>query len=242
MSVETAVSKIRGQAGTEVTLLILHQGAQDPADVIITRERIEVTSLNMEIKDVEGVKIAVVKLSRFAEDTKGAFDHAVDVMLQNGVKGIVLDLRSNPGGYLETAVTTAAYWVDAGNVVVQERLYTGEVTELKADSWPRLKGIKTVVLVNGGSASASEIVAGALQDYSLATLVGEKTYGKGSVQELTELKDDSTLKITVAEWLTPNGRSIDKNGLEPDQRVELTLEDFQNGRDPQLDKALELLK
>jgi carboxyl-terminal processing protease len=105
-----------------------------------------------------------------------------------------------------------------------------------------LKGIKTIILVNGGSASASEIVAGALQDYGLATLVGEKTFGKGSVQELSEMKDDSTIKITVAKWFTPNDRSIDKNGLEPDVKVELKREDVQAGKDPQMDKAMELLK
>lgn len=242
MTVEQGVSKIRGQAGTEIKLSILHEGSSTPQDIRITRAHIEVKSMKFEIKEIDGQKIAVIKLSRFGEDTQGLLNHAVDVILQSGVKGIVLDMRSNPGGYLETAVTTASNWVDTDQIVLKERSYDGQTTEYVSESWPRLKGIKTIVLVNGGSASASEIVAGALQDYGLATLVGEKTFGKGSVQELTEMKDDSTLKITTAKWFTPNDRSIDKNGLEPDVKVELTREDVQANRDPQMDKALELLK
>jgi carboxyl-terminal processing protease len=242
MTVDQAVSKIRGEANTEVKLTIVHEGGNTPQEVKITRAHIEVKSLKFEIKEVDGKKIAIIKLSRFGEDTQGLLNHAVDVVLQSGVKGVVLDLRSNPGGYLETAVTTAANWVDTDQVVLKERSYNGETTEYLSESWPRLKGIKTIVLVNGGSASASEIVAGALQDHGWATLVGEKTFGKGSVQELTEMKDDSTLKITTAKWFTPNDRSIDKNGLEPDVKVDLTREDVQAGRDPQMDKALELLK
>lgn len=242
MTVDQAVSKIRGEANTEVKLTILHQGGTTPQELNIKRAHIEVKSMKFEIKEVDGKKIAVIKLSRFGEDTQGLFNHAVDVILQSGVKGIVLDIRSNPGGYLETAVTTAANWVDTDQAVVKERSFDGEVKVYNSESWPRLKGIKTIVLVNDGSASASEIVAGALQDYGAAQLVGEKTFGKGSVQELSEMKDDSTIKITTAKWFTPNDRSIDKNGLEPDVKVELTREDVQAGRDPQMDKALELLK
>jgi carboxyl-terminal processing protease len=242
MTVDTAVSKIRGKAGTTVKLSIIHDGQRQPTDLEITRARIEVKSLKFEIKEVDGKNIAIIKLSRFGDDTKGLFDHAVDVMLQRGVKGIILDLRSNPGGYLDTAVSTASNWVDTDKIVLKERSFNGESKEYVSESWPRLKGIKTIVLVNGGSASASEIVAGALQDYDLATLVGEKTFGKGSVQELSSLKDGSTIKVTIAKWFTPNDRSIDKNGLEPDIKVELTPEDAQAKRDPQMDKALELLK
>ena len=242
MTPELAASKIRGPANTEVVLSVVHDGSTDVVEFKIVRAHIEVKSLKFEVKELDGQKIGVIKLSRFGEDTQGLLNHAVDVVLQGGIKSLVLDLRSNPGGYLDTAVTTAANWVETDQVVVRQRSYTGEVLEYKSESWPRLKGIKTIVLVNGGSASASEIVAGALQDYGLATLVGEKTYGKGSVQELTDMSDNSTLKITTAKWFTPNDRSIDKNGLEPDVKVELTREDAQNERDPQMDKALELLK
>ena len=132
--------------------------------------------------------------------------------------------------------------MDDGWVVLKEVAFNNAEKIYKAEGVPRLKGMKTVVLINVGSASASEIVAGALQDYKLATLVGEKTFGKGSVQELENLRDDSQLKITVAKWFTPKGRGIDKTGLEPDVLVELTADDAQNKRDPQMDKALELLK
>lgn len=242
MTAEMAASKIRGPAGTEVALSILHDGETDPVEIKITRAHIEVKSLKFEIKETENQKIAVIKLSRFGEDTQGLLNHAVDVILQGGVKNIILDLRSNPGGYLDTAVAAASNWVDTDQIVLRQRSYNGEVLEYKSETWPKLKGIKTMVLVNGGSASASEILAGALQDYGLATLIGEKTYGKGSVQELTDMKDESTLKITTAKWFTPNDRSIDKNGLEPDIKIEMTKEDYENKRDPQMDKALELLK
>ncbi|HYC79443.1 MAG TPA: S41 family peptidase [Candidatus Binatia bacterium] len=242
MTVDAAVSKIRGQAGTEVKLLILHPDTTDPMEITIQRARIEIKSVKLEMKEVEGNKYAVIKLSRFGDDTQGLLNHSVDVILQSGVKGIILDLRSNPGGYLETAVTTASNWVDSDKVVLRERGNDGSEKTYTSETWPKLKGIKTIVLVNGGSASASEIVAGALQDYGLATLVGEKTFGKGSVQELREMKDGSNIKITTAKWYTPNDRSIDKNGLEPDIKVEMTREDVQNNRDPQMDRAVEMLK
>jgi carboxyl-terminal processing protease len=242
MTVDLAVSKIRGKAGTEVKLMIIHSEITEPKEITIKRAQIEVKSVKMEMKDVDGKKIAVIKMSRFGEDTQGLLNHAVDVILQSGVKGIILDLRSNPGGYLETAVTTASNWVDTDQIVLRERGSDGSEKNYASKTWPKLKGIKTIVLVNGGSASASEIVAGALQDYGLATLLGEKTFGKGSVQELQQMKDGSSIKITTAKWYTPNDRSINKNGLEPDVKVEMTRDDVLNDRDPQMDRALELLK
>jgi len=164
------------------------------------------------------------------------------VILAGNYQGIIVDLRNNPGGYLSTAVAVASNWVENNKVVVKEVDYQDRTEDYKASGLARLAGIKTVVLVNHGSASASEILAGALQDYKLATIVGEKTFGKGSVQELSELANDSTIKITIAKWQTPNGRSIDKNGLEPDMVVERTVADIEADRDPQMDKALELMK
>jgi carboxyl-terminal processing protease len=242
MTVDEAVAKIRGAAGTKVTLNIVHKDQKQPQDIVITRDEITVNSVELETKDIDNKKIAVLKVSRFGDDTVGLFQHDVDVILSSGYQGIILDLRSNPGGYLDAAVDLASNWVDNGNVVVKEVNYKNEVKDYNASGIPRLKGIKTVVLVNGGSASASEILSGALQDYKLATLVGEKTFGKGSVQELSDLADDTSLKITVAKWHTPNDRSIDKNGLEPDVKVDLTADDYKAGRDPQMDKALDLLK
>lgn len=250
LSVEQAVSKIRGKAGTEVTLTVLHEKQNKPTEIKITRARIEIKSVKLESKEVDGStaaggtskKIAWLKVARFGEDTKSLFDHSVDVILAGNYSGVILDLRNNPGGYLDVSVNLASNWVENGKVVVKEKGYSNREKDYKAEGLARLKGIKTIVLVNEGSASASEIVAGALQDYKLATLVGEKTFGKGSVQELSELKGKSELKITVAKWFTPNGRGIDKTGLEPDVKVEMTIDDYNNKKDPQMDKALELLR
>ncbi len=242
MSVDTAVSKIRGKAGTQVKLNILHPEKTSAQEITITRAKIEIKSLKMETKEVNGKKIAILKVSRFGDDTEDFLNQAVDQIVTGGYQGIVLDLRNNPGGYLDTAVTTISNWVDSGQVVLKERGFGGAEKSYDSKGIPRLKGIKTVVLVNGGSASASEIVAGALQDYGIATIVGEKTFGKGSVQELIQLKDNTQVKVTIAKWFTPKDRGIDKTGLEPDTQIELTPEDMQNKKDPQMDKALELMK
>lgn len=242
LSVDQAVTKIRGKAGTEVTLQILHKDKKDPVEVKITRARIEIKSVKLETKTAADKKIGIIKVSRFGDDTKGLFDHAVDVVLSGNYQGVIIDLRNNPGGYLDTSVDLASNWVENGNPVVREVSHNDSVKEYKARGLARLKGVKTIVLVNGGSASASEILAGALQDYGAATLVGEKTFGKGSVQELSDLKDNSEVKITVAKWETPKGRSINKNGLTPDIKVDRTADDLAADRDPQMDRALELMK
>jgi carboxyl-terminal processing protease len=239
---DDAVSKIRGPAGTKVTLTVLHKGKTQSQDIIITRDKIELKSVKLETKTVNGKKIAVIKMNQFGDDTKGLLDKAIDSVTTGGYDGLVLDLRNNPGGYLETAVSTISDWIDEGQVAVKEIGYDKNEKDYRTAGIPRLKGMKTIVLVNGGSASASEIVAGALQDYKVATLVGEKTFGKGSVQELENLKDDAQIKITVAKWYTPKGRGIHKLGLEPDTKVVMTPEDIQAQKDPQMDKALELLK
>lgn len=155
---------------------------------------------------------------------------------------MIVDLRNNPGGYLDVAVSSASNWVEGGKTVVSEVGFGDRKKDYPAKGVTRLQSMKTVVLVNGGSASAAEILAGALQDYKLATVVGEKTFGKGSVQELTDLRGGSTLKITTAKWQTPKGRNINQEGLEPDVKIELTADDINADRDPQMDKALELLK
>ncbi|MBI2355814.1 MAG: S41 family peptidase [Candidatus Doudnabacteria bacterium] len=250
ITIDQAVSKIRGPAGTEVTLTILHPGKKAPQEIKITRSRIEIKSVKFETKETDGPdaaagagkKLGIIKLNRFGEDTKGAFDHVVDILLSGNYSGLVLDLRNNPGGFLETSIQIASNWVAQGKTVVSEVNYEGKEKAYPASGLARLKDLETIVLVNAGSASASEILAGALQDYKLATLVGEKTFGKGSVQEVLELKGDSSLKVTIAKWLTPKGRDINKNGLEPDIKIERTAADFEADKDPQMDKALELLK
>ncbi|MBI4050503.1 MAG: S41 family peptidase [Candidatus Doudnabacteria bacterium] len=241
LSLEEAVSKIRGPAGTQVTLTIFHKGETKPAELKITRAKIEVKSASSEIREVNGKKIGILKLRRFGEETQDELLPIINQFLTQNVAGIVLDVRNNPGGFLETAVDVASNWVAQEQVVVIQQFGDGTKDEFKAKGQAKLKNIPTVVLINGGSASASEIVAGALKDHGIAKLVGEKTFGKGSVQELIRLRDEAEIKITIAKWLTPQGHDLNKEGIEPDEKVELTDEDFQNDRDPQLDRALEIL-
>ncbi|MDP3994080.1 MAG: S41 family peptidase [bacterium] len=241
MTLEQAVRKIRGPAGTRVTLTIFHKGQTKPVEIAITRARIEVKSLSHEIQDLEGKKIGILKLRRFGEETQGELDKAISEFLVKNVKGVILDLRNNPGGYLETSVSVASNWVSSGATVVIQKSSDGNEQIYEAEGANRLAGMPTVVLINGGSASASEIVAGALRDHGLAKLVGEKSFGKGSVQELIELRGGAELKLTISKWVTPSGHDLNKEGIEPDEKIELTDEDFQNDRDPQMDKALEVL-
>ena len=242
LTLDETVTKIRGPKGTEVTLNIFRQSTNETKDIKIVRQTINVKSVVVSFRDVNGKKIQVIDVQRFGDDTTSEFTKAALEAQRQNVSAIVLDLRNNPGGYLDTAVSVASFWVDPGQVVVQETKAGGKVETFKASGNNILKGIPTVVLVNQGSASASEIVAGALRDHNLARLVGEKTFGKGSVQELIDLDQGTAVKITIAKWLTPNGSSIHKNGIEPEEKVGLTVEQFEANQDPQMDKALELLK
>ncbi len=239
MTVDTAVTLIRGKQGTKVTLTIFREGEKKERDVVITRDRISIPVVTSEIKDGN---LGYIKISHFNEETSAAFRTAVQSMLGKGVRGIVVDLRNNPGGYLDMAVQISGYWIDGKTVVIEQ--YSGDKRdEYTAQTRPILADMPTVILVNEGSASASEIVAGALQDYGKATLVGKKTFGKGSVQDLQHLKDGSSLKITIAKWLTPKGRSIQDEGIVPD--VEVVAADGspdKKPKDTQLDRALEILK
>jgi len=237
MAVEMAVSLIRGPQKTPVVLTIIKKNAEKTEDLSIIRDQIEIKSVkwSMEKRD-----IAYLKLSYFNETATSEFKSAVMKILEQNPQGLILDLRSNPGGYLSVAVDITGFWVDH-QLAVMEKSEDGHQEEFKTSGAALLAGIKTVVLIDGGSASASEIVAGALQDYQKATLVGEQTFGKGTVQEVKSLPDGSAIKLTIAEWLTPKGRSIDQNGIAPDVKVDYTDEDFKTDRDPQLDKALEIL-
>jgi carboxyl-terminal processing protease len=238
-TVEQTVSKIRGKKGTEVMLTLARKDRETPLEVKIIRDTIEVKSVKWEIKDVNGKQVAILTVSKFGDDTQKLFNQAVTDILNSGTKNLVLDLRNNPGGYLNTSVDLGSAWVSLGSVIVKEEKSTGESYEYKSEGNTRLSGIKTVVLINGGSASASEILAGALKDYGVATLIGEKSFGKGSVQELVELKDGSAVKVTIAKWITPKGRNLNKDGLVPDVEIKLTEEDINAGRDPQMDEAIE---
>lgn len=236
MTVEEAVMRIRGDKGTTVVLTVSRDGLAELQDISIVRDEIVIDSVSYEIRS-DG--IAVIEIFFFNEDTVGLFNGAVKEILTQDVEGVILDLRSNPGGLLTAAVEVASEWVGSEVVVIQD--VRGEQNGLVGLDPAWLAGLPTVVLVNQGSASGSEIVAGALQDYDLATLVGMTTFGKGSVQDYQELPDGSAIKITVAEWLTPNGRSINEQGIEPDIEIDYTIEDYYAGADPQLAKAVEVI-
>ena len=237
ISIDEAVNKIRGEKGTPVVLTIYREAFDIPEEIEIVRGKILVSSVRTTLRDDN---VFVVKVTNFNEDTKSKFDLAIADIIKAEPAGIIIDLRNNPGGYLDTAIEMASEWVEDG-VVVIEKFSEDRKNDYLARGRARLKDFKTVVLVNQGSASASEIVAGALQDTNEAKVVGMQTFGKGSVQTLETLSDGSSLKITVAKWLTPDGRSINDEGIAPDIQVDLTREDYEADIDPQMDKALEII-
>lgn len=235
MSVNEAVEKIRGDKGTTVTLTLGRPG-EDAFDVSIVRDEITIDSVSWEVRD-DG--IAVISVNVFNDETPRLFAQAVQEIQDQGSEELIVDLRNNPGGLLDGAIILAGYWLGDKVVVIED---TGEEKiDLQGQGIPLLAETQTVVLVNGGSASASEILAGALQDYDKATLIGEQTFGKGSVQEYHELPDGSAVKITVARWLTPLGRSIDEAGIVPDQVVTYSLDETHADTDPQLEAAVDFL-
>jgi carboxyl-terminal processing protease len=237
MSINEAVRKIRGPKDTEVMLTILREEEEQALEISIQRGIILVKSVEWELLEDD---IFLISISNFHEDTLGLFNQAVMEMKGKNVNKLILDLRNNPGGYLETAIDLASEWIKEGPVVI-EQLRGNKRKEHFTTKTTRLNDIETIVLINEGSASASEILAGALRDYHLATLIGEQTFGKGSVQNLKKLSDGSALKISVAKWLTPAGDYINEKGIEPNIIVEISKEDYENEIDPQMNKAIELL-
>jgi len=237
LTVDEAVGKIRGPKGTAVTLTIFRESFDKAKDFKIIRQIILVKSVRTQRRD-DG--LLVITITNFNDDTAGLFKKAAAQAVLVNPRGIILDLRNNPGGYLETAIDVASEWIDQG-IIVTERFSPEKKNEYLNRGRARLKDFPTVVLVNQGSASASEIVSGALKDYGKAIIAGEKTFGKGSVQTLENLRDNSSVKITVAEWLTPKGNNINEQGITPDIEVDLITDDYNNNKDPQLDKAVEIL-
>lgn len=238
-STNQAVDLIRGVVGTPVTLMIMRDNWSEPKDITITREIIEIPSLDWKMLDGE---IAYIQLYNFYQNTEYNFYQTAASIYSQNPKGIILDLRDNPGGYLETSVNIAGWFLKPGELVVSEEFASGEKQQFKASGNGVYKDTPIVILVNGGSASASEILAGALRDNRKIELIGEKTFGKGTVQEVISLTDNSSMKITIAHWLMPSDKLIDKNGLTPDYEIKLTEDDIKNSRDPQFDKALEVIK
>jgi carboxyl-terminal processing protease len=239
MTIDAAVDKIRGPKDTKVSLTIFRAGFKETKIFVITRDVIYVKSVKTELRPD---KVFVITITNFNEDTSALFASAVQEAVKDAPKGLIIDLRNNPGGFLDSAVSLASEWVTSGKVIVSEKSSDPtENNQYKSSGVQSLNKFPTVVLVNGGSASASEILAGALKDYSLAKVVGEKTFGKGSVQQLQQLSDGSMLKVTVAKWYTPNGYSINEQGITPDIIATTTDALYLAGKDPQLDTAVGIL-
>jgi carboxyl-terminal processing protease len=236
ITISEAVKRIRGKAGTDVKLTLARDGVK--VEVTITRAKITVPSVKWEVKD----SIGILTVSRFSDDTADLARQAAKEFADKKVTGIVLDLRSDPGGLLDAAVKLSSLWLDNGKTVLLEKRGGKVQHTYTATGTPTLKGIKTVVLINDGSASASEITAGALHDNNAAKLMGIKSYGKGSVQQILQLDGGGTLKVTIARWYTPNDKNIDKEGIVPDTEVKRTDDDIKAARDPQMDAALVSVK
>jgi carboxyl-terminal processing protease len=238
MSIDDAVAKIRGKSGTVVKLSLVRDGSQQ-LDLAITRQSIQVPSVE---HSVINDNIGYIRITTFADDTSSLIVKAANDLKAQNVKGIVLDLRNNPGGLLSAAVTVSSQWLPDGTTVLQEKRGSTVVQTYQASGNNPLHGMPTVVLVNQGSASASEITAGALHDNKAATIIGTKSFGKGVVQQLINLKDGSELKVTVASWYRPNGQNINKKGITPDQVVQPAQDDTIAGNDAQKTAAIDYLE
>jgi carboxyl-terminal processing protease len=244
-SIYDAVDKIRGTAGTQVTLNVLHKGASTSQDITITRSSITVPSMSLSYTG-DNNSIAVLKVNRFTDasynDWVSNWDTNVNAIVKSGVKKMVLDLRGNPGGFLEAAIYAADDFLDTGKVIVQQEDGSGNIQKTNSKAGGKLTDIQLVILVDNGSASASEILTGALQQASRGVVIGEKTYGKGTAQSVIPLSDGSSLHVTVMKWLLPNGSWLNKdNPITPDQIVDISNEDFLNGVDTQLNAAVSQL-
>ncbi|MSU60624.1 MAG: S41 family peptidase, partial [Candidatus Staskawiczbacteria bacterium] len=240
VSIDEAVNAIRGKGGTQVVLTIFREGWKDTKEITITRDTIKIGTVDWELK--EG-NIAYINIHQFGETLSADFKKVAFEILASPAKRVVLDLRNNPGGYLEVSQDIAGWFLKEGQVITVEDFGGKKESEqYKAKGNASLVSYPMVVLINKGSASASEILAGALRDNRNIKLVGEKSFGKGSVQVVLELQDESLLKVTVAKWLTPKGNSISEVGLEPDIKIQMRESDSETGKDAQLEKALEVIR
>lgn len=237
MTLPEAVDLIRGQAGTRVKLTLQHDGQTESYEVEVERAKITVKSINLSFKeDKKGQKVAVIKVTRFGDTTDSDWDEAVNqVQLQNA-SAVIVDMRNNPGGFLNSAVHLGAEFL-SGTIVKQE-MADGRVVSLNADHKGELLSIPMVVLINGGSASASEIFAGAIVDNRRGKLIGEQSFGKGTVQDAVELPGGAGLHVTIAKWLTPKGTWVHNVGIKPDIELKMSADDTKDNKDPQMDRAL----
>ncbi len=246
LSVEEAVNRIRGRQGTKVTLTILPSGETQSRDFTLIRDIIKVSAVDLKFLDGH---IAYMTISIFNQNVDGEFEKAVQQILDSKADRLIVDLRNNPGGLMDSAVNLAGWFLDEKSLVTTEDFGTGQRSEFRTAGQAELKKYPAVILINGGSASASEILAGALHDDRGIKLIGEKSFGKGSVQELISFSDSSSLKVTIAKWLTPSGISISDKGIQADITVTIDPKDVQagtvvlgeQGKDPQLDKAIEIV-
>ncbi|MFH1292222.1 MAG: S41 family peptidase [bacterium] len=237
MGIMQAVNLIRGKADTEVVLGVRRNGDSKTQDIKIIRAKIDIPAI---LYSVKNNNVAYLRVMQFNGSTASELDKYAKQISNNKFKSVILDLRGNPGGYLQSAVSVSGQWVDKDQIVVSQKNKNQDTGNLKSQGPSRLKGLKTIVLVNRGSASASEIVAGALQDYGLAVIMGETTFGKGSVQDFQTFTDGSALKLTVAEWFTPNGKNINESGVMPDIEIKEDWIKQDVGEDEMLDQALKL--
>ncbi len=237
---EQVVMLIRGKKGTSVKLTIAREGTTQPVILSVVRENIFVPSVESKVLKTASGSIGHIALNQFGDESMGEVRKAIAAFPKDGLKGVLLDLRFNGGGYLEGAVELTSMFVRDGQVVRVERRDEPPL-EHRVDGQPLLPDVPLVVLINGGSASASEIVAGALQDLKRATIIGTQSFGKGTVQEVLDLPGGSSLRVTVAKWLTPGGHDLSKKGVTPDIVIDRTVEQFRDNKDPQLDAAIEWL-
>ncbi len=245
LTVEKAVKQIRGAKGTAVKILLYREGLKEPMEKKIIRDTIDIPTLETEIKS----DIFIIRLFSYTAQSPELFRNAIRKFLESGKNKMIIDLRGNPGGYLDAAWDMSSYFLPMGKVIVTEDFGgKGENKVYRSKGYDVLNKYfgegkyKVVILVNGGSASASEIMSGALHEHGVATLVGLKTFGKGSVQELVTITPDTSLKVTIARWLTPKGHNLSHDGLVPDVEVKITQKDIDDKIDPQLNKAVEILQ
>lgn len=240
LSTEEAIKIIRGKKGTPVRFTVIREGNKGPLEITVIRDVINIPTIDTEVKD----DVFIIRLYNFSAISANLFRESLREFVESGKVKLIIDVRGNPGGYLDAAIDMASWFLPAGKVVVKEDFRDEKDAQIFRSKGYNIfnNNLRLVVLIDGGSASASEILAGALKDHGVAKLVGVQSFGKGSVQELIDIGQGTSLKVTIAKWLTPNGISISHQGLTPDEVVKLDEEEFKKGNDTQLNKALEILK